>query len=55
MDIAEAMELVLDLAQQNQLVLKEVENEPELFHEYQRQINALHLVEDFIVNHLGDN
>jgi hypothetical protein len=49
MDIAEAFQIVLDLARQN--VIDEIDNPDE----YAKQVKACDAVEDFVVNNLGDD
>lgn len=49
MDIAEAIQIVLDLAKQNVIDVREM---PE---DHAKQQEAINTVEDFAVNHLGDN
>lgn len=54
MDLAEAFQIVLDLAKQNALTIKDV-TDFNLITEHDRQHEALTIVEDFIVNQLGDS
>lgn len=49
MDIADAIQIVLDLAKQNIVDVREM---PE---EHAKQQEAINTVEDFAVNHLGDD
>lgn len=49
MDIAEAVQIVLDLAQQNVIDIRENAAE------HARQMEAIDTVTDFAVNHLGDD
>jgi len=55
MHIADAMEIVLCLARGNQLDRHETCYDAELDAEAKRQQEAFTLVEDFVVNHLGDD
>jgi hypothetical protein len=55
MDIAEAFQVVMDLARENQLDEREAQADPSLYAEYERQRDALNMAEDFIVNQLGDD
>lgn len=54
MDIAAAMQIVLDLAKQNALTDRD-DNAEELVDVIADQQEAITLVEDFIVNQLGDD
>lgn len=54
MDIAAAMQIVFDLAKQNALTPQD-DNADEMTQVIADQQEALTLVEDFIVNQLGDN
>jgi hypothetical protein len=49
MDMAEALQIVLDLARQN------ICDEKEIPQEYIRQIEACNMVEDLAVNEYGDD
>jgi hypothetical protein len=49
MDIAEALQIVLDLAKQNLI------SEKDLPEEYARQKEAIDIVEDLAVNEYGDD
>ena len=49
MDIADALEIVLDLAKQN------VIDDPDMKEERERQMEAIGIVEDMAVNQLGDD
>lgn len=49
MDIADALQIVIDLAKQN------VVNESEMPDEHERQIEAIGIVEDMAVNQFGDD
>lgn len=54
MDIADAMEIVLNLAREAAIGRREAEANG-LTNEHKRQREALDLVEDFTVSHLGDD
>ena len=47
--LADAFGIVLELARQN------VADETDMPEEHARQIHAINMVEDFAVNHLGDD
>lgn len=55
MSIHEAFELVLNLARENILDEQEAEGDPSLEDSRAAQLEAVNQVEDFIVNHLGDD
>jgi len=55
MDLADAMQIVLDLARENQISDREAQADPSLHNERKRQQEALDNVEDFAVNQLGDD
>lgn len=50
MDIADAFQIVLDLARQNIR-----DNKEPAEGEYEQQTKACNMVEDYVVNQLGDN
>ena len=52
--LCEAIELVLELARDSILPLRDADT-PELLRERARQIEACDTLEDFAVNHLGDD
>ena len=54
MDIADAFQIVVDLARQNALSFS-AGGPSELNDEAQRQQDAIDMVEDFAVNQLGDD
>lgn len=57
MDIADAFQIVIDLAKQNALDtdrLRPVDGE-EIYAEALRQQEAIDMVEDYVVNELGDD
>lgn len=49
MDIAEALQIVIDLAKQN------VVDEVDMPEEHARQVEAINIVEDMAVNQFGDD
>ena len=49
MDLTNAVEIVLELARQN------VADTADMPHEHARQIHAIRMVEDLVVNQLGDD
>jgi len=55
MDISTAFEIVLELAQDNVLNPKDCMGAESLLKEAKRQQEAVNTVEDFFVNHLGDD
>ncbi len=56
MDTAEAFQIVMDLARQNQLEDAEICQDPDVLQPIaDRQKEALNIAEDFITNHLGDD
>ena len=54
MDIADALQIVIELAKQNKLSQQEA-NENDLQEERKRQLEAIAIVEDMAVNQFGDN
>lgn len=54
MDLAAAMQIVYDLAEQNALTAND-DNADDLQQEIADQKEALNIVHDFIVNQLGDD
>lgn len=56
MDTADAFQIVIDLAKENQLQQSEILQDPEVLQPLaDRQQEALNIVEDFVTNHLGDD
>lgn len=56
MDIADAFQLVLELAKQNQLTEREARDDPSMLGpELNKQKEAIDMVEDFATNQLGDD
>lgn len=55
MDIKDAFAIVLDLARENILDEHAADKDEVLFEERANQIVACNMVEDFIVNQLGDD
>jgi len=49
MDIAEAFQIVLDLARQN------VIDDPDMQDEHDRQLEAINIITDLAVNQFGDD
>lgn len=54
MDIADAFQVVLDLARQNVVDSRSC-NEPDVEAEARKQMDACDMVEDYVVNHMGDD
>ena len=53
MDIAEAFQIVLDLARQNIIEIEEPDEDRQS--EQERQLEALNMIEDIVVNGYGDD